>query len=189
MLRLYYIQYSISFQYWTNIQYQYQYGLILILNIDNSTGSRRSYLSNWHTSITVSITLSPPSLSLTLKIPLLSRLSIRNIVSFYLIYCHPSLMPPSIASIYYAALVALILSISDVMPSCSYCIKKGLVYIIIAALSSHQPLSYTKYIKANMRSSCNVRSVSNAKYIYYPTLLNYLVPYLSYYKVLDLICC
>ena len=48
-------------------------------------------------------------------------------------------MPPvrSTASIYYAALITLILSISKVMPSYSYCVKKGLIYIIIMALSNH----------------------------------------------------
>ena len=44
-------------------------------------------------------------------------------------------MPPSVASIYCVVLVALILSIGEVMPFCSYYIKKGLVYVIIAALS------------------------------------------------------
>ena len=112
----------------------------------NSTGSiiltsscspYRSYLSNWHTSITRSIILSPPSLSLTLKILLASRLSIRGTVSFYLICCHPPLMPPSVASIYYTILITLILSISKIMPSYFYYIKKGLIYIIITALSGH----------------------------------------------------
>ena len=96
-------------------------------------------------------------------------------------------MPPSVASIYCATLVALILSISKVMPSYSYYIKKGLVYIIIAAPSSRQPLSYTECTKANMRLSCNIHSISITKYIYYPTLLSHLVPYLSYYRVLNLI--
>ena len=45
-------------------------------------------------------------------------------------------MPLSVASIYCAALIALILSISEVMSSCSYYIKKGLVYIAIMSLSS-----------------------------------------------------
>ena len=54
-----------------------------------------------------------------------------------LIYCYPSLMPPSIATIYYAILVALILSIGEVIPSYSCYVKKGLVYIVIMALSGH----------------------------------------------------
>ena len=108
-------------------------------------------------------------------------------MSFNLIYYYFSLMPPSIASIYCTALVTLILSISEVMPSCSYYIKKGLVYIAIVALSSHQSSSYTKYTKANIYLSCNVYSVSNTKYIYCPILFSHLVPCLSYYKVLDLI--
>ena len=96
-------------------------------------------------------------------------------------------MPPFIAFIYYTTLIALILSVSEVMPSCSCCIEKGLVYVTIVSLSSRQPLSYTKYTKANMRSSCNIHSVSATKYIYYPTLLNCLVLCLSCRRVLDLI--
>src|SRR6266700_1365578 len=148
----------------------------------SSCSSRRSRLSNWHTSITISIILSPPSLSLTLKILLLSKLFIKGIVSSYLIYCHPSLMPPSIASIYHTILIILILSISKVIPSYSHYIKKGLIYIIITALSSRQPLFYTKYIKVNMHLSCNIYSISAAKYIYYSILLSRLVLCLNCYK-------
>ena len=101
-----------------------------------STSSYKSRLSNWHTYITRSVTLSPPSLALSLKILPISRLSTRGIVSSYLICCYPSLMPPFITSVYYAILVALILSISKIMPSCSYYVKKGLVYIAITAPSS-----------------------------------------------------
>jgi len=112
-------------------------------------------------------------------------------VSSNLIYYLLLLIPPirSSASARYIILITLILFVSKVMPSCSYYIKKGLVYIIIAALSSHQPLSCAKYIKVNICSSYNVYSLSNAKYIYYPTLLSCLVPCLSYYKVLNSICC
>ena len=153
----------------------------------SSRSSCMSCLSNWHTSITKSITLSPPSLSLTLKILPASRSSIRGAVSPNLIYYSLSLIPPLLASIHYTTLITLILSISKIMPSYSYYIKKGLVCIIITALSSRQPLSCTKCTKANMCLSCNIRSVSATKYIYHPTLLNRLVPYLSYYRVLDLI--
>ncbi len=85
----------------------------------------------------MSITLSPPSLALSLKILPISRLFTKGIVSFYLIYYHPFLMPPSIASIHYTVLITFILSISKIIPSYSYYIKIGLVYIIITALSSH----------------------------------------------------
>ena len=74
------------------------------------------------------------------------------------------------------------------MPSCSYYTKKGLVYIIIVSPSSRQPLFYTKCIKANIYLSYNVYSISAAKCMCYPTLLSYLVPYLSYRRVLNLIC-
>ena len=57
-------------------------------------------------------------------------------MSSYLIYYYPSLIPPSVASIYYTTLITLILSINKVMPSYSYYIKKGLVYIVIIAPSS-----------------------------------------------------
>ena len=139
--------------------------------------------------MTVSIILSSPSLALSLKILPISRSSTKGIESSDLIYCHLSLMPPSIASMCYTALIALILSINKIIPSCFYCVKKGLVCIIIVALSSRQPSSYTKCTKVNMYSSYNICSISNTKCIYYPTLLSRLVLCLSYYKVLDLIHC
>ena len=85
----------------------------------------------------MSITLSPPSLALSLKILPISKLSIRGTVSSNLIYCSLSLMPPLLASARHAVLITFILSISKVIPSCFYYIKKGLVYIIIAALFGH----------------------------------------------------
>ena len=177
-------------EFWiTWLAYPSSHDLTGFIVLTSSYSSCRSCLTNWYISIIVAVILFPPSLALSLKILSIFRLSIRGIVSFYLICCHPSLMPPSIASIYHATLVALILSINKVMPSCSYYIKKGLVYITIIALSSYQPLSYTKYIKLNICLSYNIYSISNIKYIYYSTLLNYLVLYLSYYRVLDLICC
>src|SRR6266566_8996788 len=41
-------------------------------------------------------------------------------------------------------------TVTEVMPSCSYYIKKGLVYITIVAPFSCQPLSYAEYIKVNI---------------------------------------
>ena len=51
-------------------------------------------------------------------------------------------MPPirSLASkylAYYSKLIAIILLFSKIIPTCSYYIEKGLVYIIITALSSY----------------------------------------------------
>ena len=51
---------------------------------------------------------------------------------------------------YYAYIVALILLLSIIMPMCSCYTKKKLVCIIIAAPSSYQPSSYSKYIKLNI---------------------------------------
>ena len=74
-------------------------------------------------------------------------------------------MPPvrSLASERRAYIVAVILLLSEIMPTYSYCVLKGLVYITIIALLSCQPSSCTKYTKLNIRSSCNVKSVSNTK--------------------------
>jgi hypothetical protein len=98
-------------------------------------------------------------------------------------------MPPIkySSSNYYNRLVTTILSLSVIMPSYSYYTEKKLVCVAIAAPSGRQPSSYTKYTRVNIRSSYNVRSVSNAKYIRLVILYNYLVPYLIYYRVLYLI--
>ena len=65
---------------------------------------------------------------------------------------------------YYFKLVAIILSLSKIMPTYSRYILKGLVYIAIIAPLGCQPSSYTKCTKLNMRSSCDVKSVFNTKY-------------------------
>ena len=84
-------------------------------------------------------------------------------------------------------LVAVILLLSEIMPTYSHCVEKGLVYIAIIALLGRQPFFYTKYIKLNMRSSCNIRSVSNAEYAYLMRsyiLQSLRLPYLIYLRVL-----
>ena len=70
-----------------------------------------------------------------------------------------------LASEYYTYIVILILSLGVIISIYSYYTKKKLVYIIIIALSSHQPSFYFKYTKANTHSLCNVRLVSINKYI------------------------
>ena len=65
-----------------------------------------------------------------------------------------------------AYIVAVIFLLSEIMPTYSRYVLKGLVYIAIMAPSGRQPSSYTKCIKSNMRLSCNIKSVSNTKYIY-----------------------
>ena len=72
----------------------------------------------------------------------------------------------SLASIYYVLLTVSISLDSKIMSPCSYYAKKGLVYITIITLFSCQPSSYFKYIKANIYSLCNIRSVSTNKYIF-----------------------
>ena len=73
----------------------------------------------------------------------------------------------SLVSKHYTYIVAVILSLSKIMPTYSYCVLKRLVYIIIIAPLGRQPFSYTKCTKLNIRSSCDVRSVFNTKYIYF----------------------
>ena len=63
-------------------------------------------------------------------------------------------------------LVAVIFLLSEIIPTYSYCVLKGLIYIIIIAPLGRQPFSYIKYTKLNMRSSYNIKLVSNAKYIF-----------------------
>ena len=77
-------------------------------------------------------------------------------------------MPPirSSASAHRAKLVAVILLFSEIMPSCSHYEEKKLVYVIIIAPSSCQPSFYFKYTKSNMCLSCDIKSVSDAKYIF-----------------------
>jgi hypothetical protein len=67
---------------------------------------------------------------------------------------------------YHFKLMAVILLLSKIMPAYSYYIKKGLVYIIIITLFSHQLSFYFKYTKLNIRLSYNIYSISNTKYIY-----------------------
>ena len=61
--------------------------------------------------------------------------------------------------------VAVIFLLDKIMPSYSCYKEKKLVYIIIITPFSRQPSSYIKYIKSNIRLSCNVKSVFNTEYI------------------------
>ena len=71
----------------------------------------------------------------------------------------------SLASKRCAYIVAVILLLSEIMPSYSHYKEKKLVYIAIITPFSRQPSFCVKCIKSNMCLSCNVRSVSNVKYI------------------------
>ena len=72
----------------------------------------------------------------------------------------------SLASKRCVYIVAVILLFSEIMPSYSRYKEKKLVYIIITALFSRQPSFYIKCTKLNIYLSYNIRSVSNAKYIF-----------------------
>ena len=76
-------------------------------------------------------------------------------------------MPPirSLVSERHAYIIAVILLLGEIIPSCSHCEEKKLVYIIIIAPFSRQPSFCIKCIKLNMHLFCNIKSVSDAKYI------------------------
>ena len=79
----------------------------------------------------------------------------------------------SLVSKHYACVIAVILLLSEIIFTYSCCVLKGLVYIVIIAPLGYQPSFYTKYTKLNMRLSCDVRLVSNAKctfFIYFCVL-------------------
>ena len=73
----------------------------------------------------------------------------------------------SLVSKYCTYVVAVILLLSEIMPTYSCCVLKGLVCIIIIAFLGHQPSFYIKYTKLNMRLSYNVKLVFNTKYIFF----------------------
>ena len=72
-----------------------------------------------------------------------------------------------LASAHRTKLVAVILLFSEIMPSYSCCKEKKLVYIIIITPFSHQPSFYIKCTKLNIYLSCNIRLISNTKYLYF----------------------
>ena len=68
-----------------------------------------------------------------------------------------------LASKRYTYIVAVIFLLSEIMPTYSRCVLKGLVYIAIIASLGRQPSSYIKCTKLNIHLSCDIRLVSNAK--------------------------
>ena len=72
-----------------------------------------------------------------------------------------------IVSEHYTCVVAIILLLGEIMPTCSCCVLKGLMCVIIAALSNYQPSSCSKCIKSNMHLSYNVHSILNTKYAFF----------------------
>jgi len=72
----------------------------------------------------------------------------------------------SFASERRACLVLTIFSLGEIMFFYSHYSRVGLVYIMIMSPSGRQFSSYAECIKVNMRSLCDVRSVSNSKYVH-----------------------
>ena len=73
----------------------------------------------------------------------------------------------SLASEHHACVVAIILLLSKIMPTCSCYVSKGLVYIAIIASLGRQPFSCAKCTKLNMYLFYNIKLVSNAKYVFF----------------------
>ena len=71
----------------------------------------------------------------------------------------------SLVSVCYILLATSISLDGKIMSPYSCCVKKGLVYITIIALFGCQPSSYSKCIKANTYSLCDMCLVSINKYI------------------------
>ena len=99
----------------------------------------------------------------------------------------------SLASKYCTYIVAIIFSLSKIMPIYSRCVLKGLVYIIIITPLGYQPSFYTKYTKLNIHLFYDIKSVSNTKCVYLmrscilrslrlPYLICLRVLYNGYYK-------
>ena len=76
-------------------------------------------------------------------------------------------MPPirSSASKHHTYIISVILLLSKIIPIYSRYAKKKLIYIIIITPFSRQPSSYLKYIKLNIRSSCNIKLILDAEYL------------------------
>ena len=66
-----------------------------------------------------------------------------------------------LVSTYCVKLITVIFLLSKIIPSCSCCKEKKLVYIIIIAPFSYQPSFYIKCTKLNIYSFYNVKLVSN----------------------------
>ena len=71
----------------------------------------------------------------------------------------------SLASKCCTYIVSVIFLLGEIMPICSRCAEKKLVYIAIIVLFSRQPSSCVKCTKLNIHLSYNIRSVSDAKYL------------------------
>jgi len=172
--------YILSFLLYNLSYYSSLYSLIgSIIAYTISTNSLSSALSSCNTYLIKSITLAPSSLSSSLKTSIISKLLIKDTVlpSLFASICIKWLIIPLQQSLPQAqrrvCVVAIILSLSKVIPSYSYYIKKGLVYIAIAAPSSRQLSSCSECTSTNIQLSCNVRSVSDAECTFYIYLCLY----------------
>ena len=125
-----------------------------------------SSLSNRNTNNTRSVILAPFSSASFLKVQSTFNSVIRGVLFFKLFWWPMFLIPliRFLASKHCACVVAVILLLSEIMPTYSRYILKGLVCIAIIAPLSCQPFSCTKCTKLNMYLFYDVRSVSNAKY-------------------------
>ena len=150
-----------------------------IIAYATSTNSLSFTLSSCDTYLIRSVILTSPSLSSSLKTFIILKLSIKGAVlpSLFALICIKWLIIPLQQSLpqahHHALVVVLILLQGIVIGPCSRCADKGLVYIAIAAPSSHQPSSYFKCTSLNIWSSYNVCLVLVVKYTSYICLCLY----------------
>ena len=154
-----------------------------------STTSQISSLSNRNANNTRSVTLAPSSLASFLKVQSTLNSVIRGVLLFKLFWWPIFLIPPvrSLASKRYAYVIAIIFLFSEIMPTYSRYVLKGLVCVIIIAPLGRQPSFCTKCTKLNIYLSCNIRSVFNIECVYliYSYILQSLqLFYLIYLRVL-----
>ena len=144
-----------------------------------STNSSSSALRSCDTYLIRSITLASSSSFSSLKTFVISKLSIKGTVllSSFAFACAKWLIMPLQWLLpqahCYAYVVAVILLLGKIIPTCSCCADKKLVCIAITAPFGRQPSSCSKCTSVNMRLSCNVRLVSDAEYIFYIHLCLY----------------
>ena len=83
---------------------------------------------------------------------------------------------PSVRSLifkYCTYVIKTIVSLGEIILLYSCYTKKKLVCVVIMAFFNYQPSSYSKYIKSNIYSSCNVKSVLDSRCTFLARFYNF----------------
>ena len=125
--------------------------------------------SSYNTSaISLSVTLFPFLLSLSLKISLISKFSIRGVLLLISIWSFFYIISPVRFSVFSQCnkLITVILLLNKIMPFCSCYFEKELVYITITSLTKCQLFFCIKCMQANMYFSCNIHSIFDINFAF-----------------------